>query len=210
MNIETALEDYLSALKEKGAAFPLAYKSLEDKSLLSELSEIEEISIPEEFLYFVSQIDGYDQNKCREHDFMEPVFAWNREVKPLSNVISYFKRNNGTFGDKNYFPSGFVTFLWGAGGDDIVINCIANSPTFGSIYFFQGGVGVNLISNSLTEFLVGCKMELDRNLIQFEDDPEISVIVNEETYFEERSKVYGNTPYFNRKGKFDTQIIDWK
>ena len=209
MNIESTLENYLNTLREKGAAFPEVIQPLDDPDLMNDLAGIEGISIPDQFGYYLEKINGYDLKRCRELDVIDPVFAWNKEVKPLKRIISYYKSNAGSFEDPDYFPPGFVTFLWGAGGDDIVINCIKDSPTFGAVYFFQEGVGINRISGTLAEFIEGCTQELKEGLIHFED-ADISEVVDEETYFDDRLRIYGNTPYFNRKGKMDTQIVDWK
>ena len=209
--MEKELEEYINTLTKSGASCVKVIKPLDNIALLEELSNLPNVTLPDEFRMYLTRIDGVDQSICLELDIMDPDFAWGMEPIPVKKIISEYKTSVGMFkqsGTPEYWPEGFVPFLWN-NGDFMIVNCMKDSPTFRAVYCFREGVGVNRVTNNLREFMKGCNTIMNEGLRIYEE-PDFSVIADEETYFEECAKIFGNTPYYNRRGKFDTQIIDWK
>ncbi|MCK7598987.1 hypothetical protein M0G74_17065 [Microbulbifer sp. CAU 1566] len=99
--------------------------------------------------------------------------------------------------------------MYDGSGDFVLVNCISNSITYGSLYDLSEGVGCNRISDSISEFLDASSVELEEKFRIFENE-EISLIPDVRAQLEKGRKIFGETPYFSRMGKMDTQIIDWK
>lgn len=202
-------DEYLDSLTKAGASCVKVIKPLDDTKLLEELSSLPNVTLPDEFYQYLNLFDGVDQSKCYELDIMDPDFAWGMNPMPVKKIISEYKSSAGLFANEpDYWPAGFVPFLWNE-GDEMLINCLADSLTFGAVYYFEEGVGVNRVADNLSAFIKGCDTILSKGLRVYEE-PDFSEITDEDNYFEQCSEIYGNTPYYNRRGKFDTQIIDWK
>ncbi len=207
--MEKIIKEYLETLAEAGASCVKVIKPLDDFALLEELSALDLVTLPEDFRTYLLLFDAYDQSKCIALDIMDPDFAWGMEAIPLKKIIREYKSSTSLYSEEaDYWPKGFVPFLRN-NGDGMLVNCLKDSPTFGAVYCFREGVGINKVAENLKDFISGCQAMLTQGLRVYEE-PDFSEIADEESYFEACSRIYGNTPYFNRRGKFDTQIIDWK
>lgn len=69
------------------------------------------------------------------------------------------------------------------------------------------GVGCNQISPSLAAFFAASRQEVELGLRTWNGGG--SVVANRSDYLSQAGSVFGNTPYFARVGRMDTQIVDW-
>ena len=201
------LDSHLETLTEYGSGGALAIKGCNKIESILELNNIKKASIPNDLITYFTMINGYDSRKERELEDEKPLdIAYGMAPMDLKNCFSSIGSNGES---DTYFPQGFIPILSNYGGDYIMINCIKESPTYGAIYDFTEGVGVNLIANSLSHFFECSTKEITTGFRVFnhdDEDYEYQSIVTKE--FDEMALIYGNTPYFKRK-RMDEQIIDW-
>lgn len=205
-----ALENYRETLREYGSATAevITPGSIDTIEILNELKDV---TIPESLKTFYLFIGKYDDDKIEELDLYEPHFAWDMYLVPLDSISSHYKDCAGCGGTENpdYWPLGFVPILQDGSGSYVVINCLSGSPTYGGVYDMSEGVGCNLISKSLLDFIIASENELKEGIRVFTNS-DFSDTPNYKTYLSDSSRIFGNTPYFSRFGKMDQQIVDWR
>ncbi len=207
---KSALELYLKMLTEYGSGAPSVLKEADSMESILKLNELKKVELPAELIIYLQKIDGYDPVKESKLDIPNEIA---RGMAAMNLKECYNEAINFAGFDSEddiYWPLGFVPILSNYGGDYIVVNCIRESPTYGAVYDFTEGVGVNLLAYSLNDFLECSTKELTSGFRIFKHDDEDyefqSITVKG---FDEESEIYGNTPYFQRRGKMDTQIVDW-
>ena len=213
MPIEAELNDvidrYLGILSKHGAICPKVVKTMTSSDNIEELAHLENVSITNELETFFSNINGYDLGKCVEYDVYDPEFAWGMNLLSIKDAQTHYDQCYACAdgGDPNYWPVGFLPILWGGSGSYVVVNCIKESPTYGAVYDMSEGVGCNMVSKNIIDFIKASSKEVELGIRKFSEG-EYSVIQSA-NYLDDCAKIYGNTPYFRRKGKMGTQIIDW-
>ncbi len=213
MKIENAslwavLTKYKDTLNECGAASgKVIIGGTEDD--LRYLDNIDEVKPHPDLYTYFRFINGYDQEICDELDLYEPEFAWQMYPIAAKDIADVYDLAGYTHDENpDYWPEGFLPILKDDGCSYVVVNCNADSPTYGAVYEMRHCVGSNMISKSLEAFILGNMLELQAKLRTFED-PELSEVTDLDTYFIRCQDIYGNTPFFSRD-RADDQIVDWK
>ncbi|MAQ75451.1 MAG: hypothetical protein CL613_03860 [Aquimarina sp.] len=209
--LKTVFDQYVDQLTTAGAISPKVIKTSNEDDVIDELESLEAISLPEMVVEYLTLIDGYDDDLCDDLDVYEPEFAWNMYPIEVASIPTVYEDLAGCGGADNpdYWPVGFLPILEDGSGSYVVVNCIEDSPTYGAVYDMSEGVGCNRVSDTISDFLEGCRKELVEGLRVFEE-PELSTVKDAKSYLVECRKIYGNTPYFSRIGSMDQQIVDWK
>ena len=205
------LENHLKVLTEYGSGGALAIKGCEDMESILKLNSLEKVDIPDDLITYFQTIDGYDPIKEYEFEELPLDIACGMAPVDLKLCYSFTLDDAGFNGDDDtYWPDGFVPILYDYGGNYILVNCIKESPTYGAVYDFTEGVGVNLLSHNLCHFFDCATREITTGFRVFKHGNEDYKTQSMEVKgFDEMEQIYGNTPFFQRRGKMDTQIIDW-
>ncbi len=208
VKMESILNEYIQKLKSSGAGSANVIKKVDNKYKVESLNSLKKVTVTNELKVLLSI--EYDSDLCYELDYFEPEFAWGMYLMDVEEIQSAYDEISGLNGeDDPYCPLGFLPILSDNGGNYIMINCISQSPTYGAVYDMCEGVGVNMLATNLTHFFKCLSQELTDELRTFEA-PQLSECIDIKNWFDKMSEIFGNTPYFIRKGKMDTQIIDWK
>lgn len=205
--MEKIINEYIYALKEAGAGSAKVIKKVDNSQKVTTLNTFEKVTVPQQLEALLSY--EYDNNMLFEFDYTDPEFAWNMYLYDLLEIKINYKNLAGLNGeDCTYFPLGFVPILGDFGGNFLTVNCIVESPTYGAVYDIGDGVGANMLAKDLEHFFKAATEELTSKL-RYYKEPELSETIEMNQWFERAATIYGNTPYFIRKGKMDQQIIDW-
>lgn len=208
--IKESIQKYLEVLKQCSAS---AAETLDqaDPNSIREGILFDDVAINDEVVNYFSMVNGYDYEKCDALGVDDPDFAWGMYALSWSQARDHYSELSEIGGDENpdYWPKGFFPILFNGSGDFVLVNCISSSTTYGAVYDLSEGVGCNRISDSIAQFFDALSVELQKKLRIFKDE-EISVIPDVRAQLEKGSEIFGETPYFLRVGKMDTQIIDWK
>ena len=210
-NFKSILENHLKVITEYGSAGALAIKTCQDMDAILNLNTLKEVNIPDDLIVYFQTINGYDSSMEDEYDEMPLDIAAGMAPTNLRIAYNSTLNNAGFNGEEDtYWPHGFVPILYNYGSDYILVNCRENSPTYKAVYDFTEGVGVNLLAHNLSHFFECATREITTGIRVFRhDDKDYEYQSIEVKGFEEKATIYGNTPYFQRKGNMDTQIIDW-
>jgi hypothetical protein len=163
--LDDALASYRETLRENGSATAEVIVSGE-RGLIERLNKLENVSVPDALERFYLFIGQYDSDRVHELDIYEPHFAWGMYLVPLRLVATHYNDSAGCGGVENpdYWPMGFLPILEDGSGSYVVVNCVADSPTYGGVYDMSEGVGCNLISKSILEFIKSSEKELKKKL----------------------------------------------
>ncbi|CAL2103727.1 SMI1_KNR4 domain-containing protein [Tenacibaculum sp. 190130A14a] len=205
--MEKILNTYIETLKEAGAGSAKVIKKVDHAERVATLNTFDKVTVPQQLEILLSY--EYDDDLCYEFDYNDPEFAWSMYLLSFDEIQTTYENLAGLNGDDcTYFPLGFVPILGDFGGSFVVVNCIKNSPTYGAVYNIGDGVGANMLATDLAHFFKASTEELTQKL-RFFEEPELSDAIDARLWFEGVAKIFGNTPYFSRKGNMDQQIIDW-
>lgn len=209
--VEDAFNQYMQVLKDAGAALPHLIVRMENPDEIDQLNEVKGVTIPNQLRSFLILGSVIDKDLSYKYDAAEPEFAWNMTIRSVKWMERAYKESPiiGMNDDEDYWPKGFLPLLYGASGDEMTINCNADSPTYGAVYLMEEGVGVNRVSDDLVQFIKASQAEIEQGFRVF-NIPAYSENQDVENWFAKLSAIYGNTPYFDRPGRFDQQVIDWK
>lgn len=207
--IKQVLLSYLDTLRKHDSATPEVLCA-PDAGAIETIEELESIELPGDLKYFLLSVGTYDDEKMDDLDLFEPHFAWGMSIIPVHHIEMTYKNSAGCGGEENpdYWPIGFLPILGEGSGNYVVVNCLSSSPTFGGVYDLSEGVGCNLISPSMAEFLAASNQELERGIRSF-TSPDFSQIQSFPSYLSDGALLFGKTPYFSRPGEMDRQIVDW-
>ncbi|WP_160151541.1 SMI1/KNR4 family protein [Microbulbifer sp. ALW1] len=208
--LKKSIEKYLEVLKQSGSSAADTLDQVDPNSIREGVL-FDEVDLTDELVNYFSMVNGYDYKKCDDLGVDNPDFAWGMYALSWNQARDQYSELSGIGGDENpdYWPKGFFPILYDGSGDFVLVNCISSSITYGSLYDLSEGVGCNRISDSISEFLDASSVELEEKFRIFENE-EISLIPDVRAQLEKGRKIFGETPYFSRMGKMDTQIIDWK
>lgn len=207
--IKQILLSYLDTLRKYDSATPEVLCA-PDAGAFATIEELESIELPSDLKYLLLSVGTYDDEKMDDLDLFEPHFAWGMSIIPAQCIETIYKGSAGCGGEDNpdYWPMGFLPILEDGSGSYVVVNCISSSPTYGGVYDMSEGVGCNLISLSMPEFLAASIQELEKGVRSF-TAPDLSQIQNFQSYLSDSASLFGKTPYFSRPGRMDQQIVDW-
>jgi hypothetical protein len=204
MNLINVINNYIDLLLSKNLNSPKVLR----EGKISDINTIEKqqhITFHPDLIIYFERVGGYSPKKCNEFDSFEPSFLFNMHAIQLKQVSQHYSLAGEEVWDDEleeeadtYYPIGFVPFLLNGAGNYILINCIANSPTYGAIYCLESGLGCIRLSNSLSEFIIANHKTIEQHSEGF-SDPDFFNITYTKEYF-------GDVPYFDRTLK----RVDWQ
>ncbi|MEM7788677.1 MAG: SMI1/KNR4 family protein [Bacteroidota bacterium] len=155
-----ALDTYLRDLAAAGAVSPEVLEPAAAEHIAA-LEALEGVTVPASLRTFLSRVGSYDLGRCRALEAFEPDFANSMFVIAARTIPAHYTRSAGVL-DPEYWPLGFVPFLWGGSGDFTVVNCDAASPDYGAVYDLDEAYGVEggPMDADLTAFLLRSSREL--------------------------------------------------
>ena len=160
--LSDALDAHLSALTSVGAVSPQVLLPA-DAEHVAALEHLRRVTLPEAFRDYLARVGGYDRAQGRALDAFEPDFAWGLFALDASAIPTHYRHAGILTADPDeYWPFGFLPFLWGGSGDYAVIDCRAASPTYGAVFDLDEahGVGTEPLAPDLAAFLRAATAEL--------------------------------------------------
>ncbi|MCQ4315809.1 hypothetical protein EA797_15685 [Stutzerimonas zhaodongensis] len=206
--LDNALDRYLAATAQLGSPVRELILPLVNQGALDALRALDNVTLSNELIAYFRRIDGYNYEALSEQDLFEPSFAWGMEALSVDGALREHDQLQFAITDEapNYWADGFLPILSDRAGSVVAVNCISSSPTFGAVYEMTDGVGLNRIASSLTEFLDAGTAAIVQGFIRYDDG---MLLPEHPRFLLEAGPLYGDSPYFARVGKMDTQIVDW-
>jgi hypothetical protein len=204
MNLINAINNYIDLLLSKNLNSPKVLR----EGKINDINTIEKqlhINFHPDLITYFQRVGGYSPKKCNELDSFEPSFLFNMHAIQLKQVLQHYSLAGEKVWDDEleeetdtYYPIGFIPFLLDGAGNYILINCIANSPTYGGIYYLESGLGCIRLSDSLSQFIIANHKTIEQYSKDFSNQ-DFFDITYEKDYF-------GDVPYFNSSLK----RVDWQ
>ena len=210
-SLNDVLDDYLRVLEQHGSPAPKTLVGLSDLAQWAAVKFPAEITPFADLRTYFTRVNGYDRTLCDELGVLYPCLAWDMQALSIRESLQHHENAYFAQSDDNpdYWPLGFLPILWDSGGSYVVVNCEASSPTRGAVYDMCEGVGCNRIADSLQHFFAASAQEILNGLRKYSDDCS-AIAVDPGTYLARAAALFGNSPYFVRVGRMDTQIVDWR
>ncbi|WP_374583349.1 SMI1/KNR4 family protein [Pseudoduganella sp.] len=204
------LDHYLKTIQENGSATPRALKPCAAVDIEG-LKKLRDVTPFDDLAHFFARVDDYDDDVMDDLDLFEPPLAWGMFALSLQDSISHYEDAAFCGGSENpdYWPYGFLPIMQDGCGSYLVVNCISSSPSYGAVYDMCHGVGCNRLANSLQEFFAASTQEVLAGLRKYDNDTS-AITVDARDYLQQAAPLFGNSPYFARVGRMDSQVVDWK
>lgn len=142
-----------------------SFASFDMVTLPAELCElwsmIDGMSVPDDTLMQYTWLDGTFCYFCVEeaaHDYEVSLGLWEQD--------QYLK---------DYWPQAFVPIGTPGDGSRLLVNCLASSPTYGSVYELFHGEGISRISESLSQYFKTLNACLANGALTVTHDGEVAV-----------------------------------
>ena len=207
--LQSAIGEYFSCLKSSGAAcLPLLGK-IAPTEVERELQM--RFQYPDrELVSYFSEANGYRASTLADIS-SNPEFAWGMWPLSLDEAATHYDswQAAGYADLPDYWPDRFFPMMWDGEGNYLLANCDVASPTYGAVYDLTEGVGCNRLANSISDFFLASCREFELGLRRY-SSPHRASINQRRNYVMRAAQLYGYTPYFDRYGSMDTQIVDWK
>ena len=206
--LDDALDRYLAATAQLGSPLRELILPLVDEGSLDALRALDEVTLPNELVAYFRRVNGYHYGALAERDMFRPDFAWGMKALSVDHALHLHRSLQSAITDEtpDYWVDGFLPILDDGAGSVVAVNCIASSPTFGAVYEMTHGVGLNRIASSLAEFFEASTAAIAQGFFRYEDGMLLS---DDPRFLREAGPLYGDSPYFARVGRMDTQIVDW-
>ena len=178
MALEQAIREYLDAISTQNARAPSWVRPGTDD--ISAFDAVDVVSLPEELRQLWSSFNGMSvpEGTLLQFTWLDGTYEYfsvEEAAQDFEVSVDLWAKDQDF---KKYWPIGFVPLGTPGDGSRLLVNCLASSPTYGSVYDLLHGVGVSRISGSLSQYFKTLNACLASSALTVADDGEVSVDID--------------------------------
>lgn len=173
--LEQELRAFLDAL---GSQNPKALSWLRPGTDdFSAFDEIDTIALPDDLRQLWSIFDGMSvpEGTLMQYTCLDGTFSYlsvEEAAEDFEVSVDLWEKDQEF---ENYWPKGFVPIGTPGDGSRLLVNCLAGSSTFGSVYELLHGIGVSRMAVSLSQYFKTLNAFLASGALSVANDGEVLV-----------------------------------
>ncbi len=143
----------------------------------SAFDAIDNVSLPEELRQLWSSFNGMSvpEGTLLQYTWLDGTFSYlgvEESARDFGMSIALWEQDQDF---EAYWPKAFVPIGTPGDGSRLLVNCLAGSPTFGSVYELFHGIGVSRMSASLSQYFKTLNTCQATGALTVTDDGEVSI-----------------------------------
>ncbi|MDJ0614997.1 MAG: SMI1/KNR4 family protein, partial [Rhizobiaceae bacterium] len=143
----------------------------------SAFDAVDTVSLPEELRQLWSSFNGMSvpEGTLLQYTWLDGTFSYlgvEEAARDFDSSTELWEQDQDF---EDYWPKAFVPIGTPGDGSRLLVNCLAGSPTYGSVYELFHGIGVSRMSASLSQYFMTLNACKANGAVTVTDDGKVSI-----------------------------------